>query len=830
MSSSGVWTASVSDSSVKDVDPLVTTLTTAAEVIRPKSSLSMGVISDGVSIRDEKEQESIPFMDEDDCNDNDENDADESVHSCDTEGYYTTFHDFDGFQEVANEYKFSAELLKTEAETGQDHADSVKTTDVSDGVVYRKKPRSDSRPSPPRRHSSLVKDRDSVDTVKRESVDTVIDVSLDITDSDLEVAKHFPASSVSSSTHESVRPSLTSRYMIPSLCVVTPPVSDSNDASRDTSVSPMTSAAPNTDTSPDQDHDEEDTPVVSPVTTDRSDTTEDTADHDVVNRLSAASSSSVMTNNSGKLVSITPDIVKPVKENKTETQTETDEKQEEVKQVENDIVQSGSGSHLPDMLSHTPEMTLTHDTALDTVLQTSPVVSTPVSHDQPSAQQSVSDTAPKLRITSPFAAYKHITTPQHLTSESGTVKQNISSPSTLTHDQGEFVSGNTLVKFKHSEKPLPALNNRVVKDAFHLNSPKTRRELSFTGETVKSSLSVESGGGGGEGVLESSTLKRSDSYRNARTILSPDLSNMNRNRSPDDISPSNKIENATYVSFNNITSAKSSNSMENSFNTSDDSKDDVTNDKPKQNFFKNIRSQFSTLSLRRKSSKKHDASKSPQVTPNSKTDKLSRSSSFLKSPLNRTPDQPPRLTSTPISGDKSVERRRSSPGERRARSQAVSEWSSDQYQSPGQFRTAAMKNQTQMQQHYHQANTAVYGYVQQHHHLPPYHPPPHYATYTSPQSQASQRSSVSSIYGLYQRPGSVSSSGHNTAARVSPSSRVSSSSPPQSVSSDTCSSDARAAAACHCPMCYHSVSNPCQDCGCPSRSNTSSSLSLNNFR
>ena len=58
----------MSDSSVKDVDPLVTTLTTAAEVIRPKSSLSMGVISDGVSIRDEKEQESIPFMDEDDCN------------------------------------------------------------------------------------------------------------------------------------------------------------------------------------------------------------------------------------------------------------------------------------------------------------------------------------------------------------------------------------------------------------------------------------------------------------------------------------------------------------------------------------------------------------------------------------------------------------------------------------------------------------------------------------------------------------------------------------------------------------------------------------------
>ena len=25
---------------------------------------------------------------------------DKSIHSCDTEGYYTTFHDFDGFQEI----------------------------------------------------------------------------------------------------------------------------------------------------------------------------------------------------------------------------------------------------------------------------------------------------------------------------------------------------------------------------------------------------------------------------------------------------------------------------------------------------------------------------------------------------------------------------------------------------------------------------------------------------------------------------------------------------------------------------------------------------------
>ena len=46
-------------------------------------------------------------------------------------------------------------------------------------------------------------------------------------------------------------------------------------------------------------------------------------------------------------------------------------------------------------------------------------------------------------------------------------------------------------------------------------------------------------------------------------------------------------------------------------------------------------------------------------------------------------------------------------------------------------------------------------------------------------------------------------------------------SPPQSVTSETGSGKT-----CECPMCYHSVNNPCKECGCPSRSNTSSSLSV----
>ena len=46
-------------------------------------------------------------------------------------------------------------------------------------------------------------------------------------------------------------------------------------------------------------------------------------------------------------------------------------------------------------------------------------------------------------------------------------------------------------------------------------------------------------------------------------------------------------------------------------------------------------------------------------------------------------------------------------------------------------------------------------------------------------------------------------------------------SPPHSVTSDTGS-----VKTCECPMCYHTSHNPCRDCGCPSRSNTSSSLSV----
>ncbi len=68
-----------------------------------------------------------------------------SLFSCDTEGYYTTFHDFDGFQEVLAE----VDLVIREEEEREEEEDGE-----GEGVVLRR--RKGGAPPPPRRHSSLL--------------------------------------------------------------------------------------------------------------------------------------------------------------------------------------------------------------------------------------------------------------------------------------------------------------------------------------------------------------------------------------------------------------------------------------------------------------------------------------------------------------------------------------------------------------------------------------------------------------------------------------------------------------------------------------------------
>ena len=852
LSSSGVWTASVSDGSDKETDPMMSpgkTEVMEAHKVRPKSSLSMGVVSDAESLEKGGEDEAgeevepeaesptlmgennIPFMD----------DADESVHSCDTEGYYTTFHDFDGFQEVANEYNFDFEIPSCDVkQTAADESDLERQQEV----VYRKKTRSETRPSPPRRHSSLLRDRESTDTVilvtdivkhdAEKSRNSLLDFSG--TDSDIEVAKHLTSSS------------LTSRF-IPSLCVVTPPVSDTAsiiNMSRSTSESPgLVTPTPE---SSDTHHEESDSVTATDNMEASSSSPTDVSDHSTelgdsgkslastetvssmsgeveTNRLSVTSTSSSVTTASGKLVSTTPDIVKPVKE--------IGDNKEDVKEVidnvatkdvmitgnacDNKLLQSSSGSHLPDMLSHTPEMaaaetqsdanpssaTSKPDTGTGVVTTSGLSGVTSVSRHQPVSQCGQAESGPKLRIVQPFAPYRDTATPltRHNTraNEKGDKQHHPQPPPSTLSDQGELPRRveEQQTPNKINSNPVKTSPAAAVKERSRLVQ---RSPLRHGATPTKKQSSLETDDTGTS--EEQSNLKRSDSYRNAKTILSPNLSQINR-KSPE-ISPSNRIENATYVSFNNITSDKSSSPTmmnEGSLNTTTEScKDD--REKPKQNFFRNIRSQFSTLSLRRKSSKKHESDKSAardklQTPPRSKSEMRRRNSfNSLLRLSGKTPDQPPRLTSTPINSadkDKAPPTKSQSEPRSRARQHPVNDWKNppkqpqltsssichpDPVEDPEfqpRFLTAAVKNQHQQRQRhsyaeplYHQphgSHSALYGYVQPPRSLPPppYHPPPHhyppshqyqpplYSNY--PQQPGSQRSSVSSIYGLYQGKG-----------------------------------------------------------------------------
>ena len=81
-----------------------------------------------------------------------------SIHSCDTEGYYTTFHDFDGFQEVTQGFSTFDTVDTLKIVEDFDPEGTLKLskegTTMKDGVVLRAKKR---RPPPPSRTSSLYK-------------------------------------------------------------------------------------------------------------------------------------------------------------------------------------------------------------------------------------------------------------------------------------------------------------------------------------------------------------------------------------------------------------------------------------------------------------------------------------------------------------------------------------------------------------------------------------------------------------------------------------------------------------------------------------------------
>ena len=180
LSSSGVWTASEGDreeegrhhlGKQQDDDHLVLgkqqlddqeVLMPRAIVARPHSSLSAGVVSDCSTATWREEttlREGDVTLEEGG-----------SIHSCDTEGYYTTFHDFDGLQEVLADVHLVIHEDGEEGEGIDEKEFEVETTkgsrvslEFSNSEVVLRKRKGGKVPPPPQRLSSLG--RESTGTV-----------------------------------------------------------------------------------------------------------------------------------------------------------------------------------------------------------------------------------------------------------------------------------------------------------------------------------------------------------------------------------------------------------------------------------------------------------------------------------------------------------------------------------------------------------------------------------------------------------------------------------------------------------------------------------------
>ena len=133
-----------------------------AIVARPHSSLSAGVVSDCSTATWREEttlREGDVTLEEGG-----------SIHSCDTEGYYTTFHDFDGLQEVIADVHL---VIHEDGEEGQgmdekefemDTTESSRVSlEYSNSEVVLRKRKGGKVPPPPQRLSSLG--RESTGTV-----------------------------------------------------------------------------------------------------------------------------------------------------------------------------------------------------------------------------------------------------------------------------------------------------------------------------------------------------------------------------------------------------------------------------------------------------------------------------------------------------------------------------------------------------------------------------------------------------------------------------------------------------------------------------------------
>ena len=229
--SSGVWTASEGDREEEEEEvrqeeekePFVP----RTSVARPNSSLSAGVVSDCST---------ATWREESTLREGDITMEEGSIHSCDTEGYYTTFHDFDGLQEVLadvdlvihEEREEGEEVEQNEIE--EDAAERMKeTAECMDFEVVLRKRKGGKVPPPPRRLSSLG--RESTGTVvAREDLQREKEKAEEDREQREGSAVSGDLSFDSEERHERISAkTLMAAQHIPSLCcTITPPASGQN--------------------------------------------------------------------------------------------------------------------------------------------------------------------------------------------------------------------------------------------------------------------------------------------------------------------------------------------------------------------------------------------------------------------------------------------------------------------------------------------------------------------------------------------------------------------------------------------------------------------------
>ena len=334
-----------------------------------------------------------------------------------------------------------------------------------------------------------------------------------------------------------------------------------------------------------------------------------------------------------------------------------------------------------------------------------PAILSSVRGGQPNSEQH------KLRITAPFSINRKIHVSDKNDSgylnNSTTTSQYVQSDPKKSRESLGSRSRNDVKSSKIIEHNIQK-GSQVSKPGF-LHNKTNLTQTTMNGDT---SVSKNSNGiDGSRNSVQRSSLKRSDSYRRARTILSPDLSRNNRKSLEIAATNNNSmVISKTLTNKSPCEKAQTNNSpilaSSNEPTKNGKAQHEKGKEANKNNFFKNLRSQFSFSSLRVKKNPKKAMTISPPLELQQTSD-LNRRNSFSSTSVSNKLPQQPQMTSTPVSESSTKSTKNSEIKSEKQSVKSSSEWpeSPKTSSNPGvRFRTAALKKQHQRwsyaEQHY----------------------------------------------------------------------------------------------------------------------------------